>query len=64
MGVGNNVIYELSKKFAIRIVRLYVFLTEEKHEYVIALQIYRSEQVEQTSLRVNLHRAIMTTSTN
>lgn len=42
MGVGNNVIYELSRKFAIRIVRLYVFLTEEKHEYVIAKQIYRS----------------------
>lgn len=42
MGVGNNVVYELSKKFAIRIVKLYSFLVEEKHEYVIAKQVYRS----------------------
>ena len=28
--MGGNVIYDLSKKFAIRIVNLYVFLKEEK----------------------------------
>ena len=39
--MGNNVIYELSKKFALRIVNLYVFLKEEKHEYVMSKQIYR-----------------------
>ena len=39
--MSNNVIYDLSKKFAIRIVNLYVFLKEEKHEFVISKQIYR-----------------------
>ena len=39
--MGNNVIYELSKKFAIRIIKLYVFLKEEKHEFVMSKQIYR-----------------------
>ena len=39
--MSNNVIYDLSKKFAIRIVKLYVFLKEEKHEFVISKQIYR-----------------------
>ena len=42
MGVGNNVIYELSRKLAIRIIKLYGFLTIERHEYVMAKQIYRS----------------------
>lgn len=39
--MSNNVIYDLSKKFAIRIVKLYIFLKEEKHEFVISKQIYR-----------------------
>ena len=39
--MSNNVIYELSKQFAIRIVKLYVFLKEEKQEFVISKQLYR-----------------------
>ena len=35
-------VFALSKAFAVRIVRLYGFLTEEKKEYVISKQILRS----------------------
>ena len=38
----DNVIYKLSKKFALRIVKLYVFLRDEQHEYVMSRQVYRS----------------------
>ena len=38
----NNVIYYLSKKFALRIIKLYSFLCETKHEFVISKQLYRS----------------------
>ena len=38
----NNVISTLSKRFALRIIRLYKYLTEEKREYVMARQVYRS----------------------
>ena len=38
----DNVIYMLSKKFALRIIKLYSFLTNEKKEYVISKQLYRS----------------------
>ena len=31
-----------SKKFAVRIVRLYQYLCDEKHEYVLSKQILRS----------------------
>ena len=31
-----------SKKFAVRIVRLYQYLSDEKHEYVLSKQILRS----------------------
>ena len=36
-----NVIYKLSKKFAIRIVKLYSYLCNEKKEYVMSKQLYR-----------------------
>ena len=39
-----------SKRFAVRIVRLYQFLCDEKHEYVLAKQILRSG----TSIGANL----------
>jgi len=39
--VADNVIYQLSKKFALRVVNLYVFLRDEKREYVMSKQIYR-----------------------
>ena len=37
-----NVISTLTRNFALRIIRLYRYLTEEKKEHVIAKQIYRS----------------------
>ena len=37
-----STVYILSKQFALRIIKLYKFLTEEKHEYIISKQIYRS----------------------
>lgn len=42
MATNENVIYSLSKKFALRIIHLYVFLKEEKREFVMSKQIYRS----------------------
>ena len=37
----DNVIYTLSKKFALRIIRLYSYLVDEKKEYVMSKQLYR-----------------------
>lgn len=39
--VENNV-YEITSEFAIRIVKLYKFLTDEKHEYIMSKQLFRS----------------------
>lgn len=57
--MGNNVIYELSKKFAIRIIKLYVFLKEEKHEFVMSKQIYRCG----TSIEANIAESTYAQST-
>ena len=32
----------LSKKFALRMIKLYKYLLEEKHEYIMSKQVYRS----------------------
>ena len=39
--MANNVIYNLSKKFALRIVKLYLYLRDEENEYVMSKQLYR-----------------------
>ena len=39
--MSDNVIYTLSKKFALRIVKLYNYLYEQKKEYVMSKQLYR-----------------------
>ena len=57
--MGNNVIYELSKKFAIRIIKLYVFLKEEKNEFVMSKQIYRCG----TSIGANIAESTYAQST-
>lgn len=57
--MGNNVIYELSKKFAIRIIKLYTFLKEGKQEYVMSKQIYRSG----TSICANIAESTYAQST-
>jgi four helix bundle protein len=40
--VEDNVVKEKSFKFALRIVRLYRYLQEEKQEYVLSKQVLRS----------------------
>ena len=50
----DNVLYELSKKFALRVIKLYEYLNEEKKEYIISNQIYRSG----TSIGANIAESI------
>ena len=52
--MGDNVIYKLSKSFALRIIKLYSYLCDEKKEYVISKQIYRSG----TSIGANIAESI------
>lgn len=47
---NKNTISRLSKSFALRIIKLYKFLLEEKHEYIMSKQVYRSG----TSIGVNI----------
>lgn len=39
---NKKTISRLSKSFALRIIKLYKFLLEEKHEYIMSKQVYRS----------------------
>ena len=48
--MGKSIVYELSKKFALRIVKLYTYLHDERKEHVISKQIYRCG----TSIGANL----------
>lgn len=50
----NNIIVDKSKKFALRIIKLYKFLTEEKKEFILSKQIIRSG----TSIGANVKEAI------
>jgi four helix bundle protein len=50
----DNVLYELSKKFALRVIKLYEYLNEEKKEHIISNQIYRSG----TSIGANIAESI------
>ena len=49
-----------SKRFSVRIVRLYKYLCEEKHEYVLSKQLLRSG----TSIGANLAEAACAISGN
>ena len=48
--MGKSIVYELSKNFALRIVKLYAYLHDERKEHVISKQIYRCG----TSIGANL----------
>ncbi|MCQ2462166.1 MAG: four helix bundle protein [Clostridia bacterium] len=48
-----SVINEKSKEFALRIIKLYKYLCDEKHEYVISKQLLRSG----TSIGANVREA-------
>ena len=50
----NNPIASLTKDFALRIVKLYKFMTEEKREYVMSKQVLRSG----TSIGANVRESI------
>lgn len=50
----DNVLYELSKIFALRVIKLYEYLNEEKKEHIISNQIYRSG----TSIGANIAESI------
>ena len=56
----NNVILEKSMKFAVRIVNLHQYLSEEKQEYVMSKQILRSG----TSIGANVNEAVRGQSRN
>ena len=49
-----NVVKEKSKKFAVRIVKLYQYLSEEKREFVLSKQLLRSG----TSVGANVREAM------
>ena len=49
-----NIILKKSKQFAIRIVKLYQYLCNDKKEYVMSKQILRSG----TSIGANVHEAV------
>jgi len=48
-----NIALEKSRKFSVRIYKLYKYLCEEKHEYILAKQLLRSG----TSIGANLTEA-------
>ena len=48
-----NLVVEKSRLFAVRIVRLYQYLSNEKREYVLSKQVLRSG----TSIGANVHEA-------
>ena len=51
--IKNNLLAELSKNFALRIIKLHKFLREERQEYVISTQVYKSG----TSIGANIREA-------
>jgi four helix bundle protein len=59
MTMKNSVTHTKSKAFAVRIIRFYKYLTEEKKEYVLAKQILRSG----TSIGANVRESYSAQST-
>ena len=49
-----NIVKDKSKKFAVRIVKLYQYLSEDKREFVMSKQLLRSG----TSVGANVHEAL------
>ena len=50
---GENAVKDKSKAFALRIIRVYRYLCEEKHEFVLSKQLLRSG----TSIGANVREA-------
>lgn len=51
--MSNSIVKDKSKHFAVRIVRLYQYLTKEKHEYIMSKQLLKSG----TSIGANICEA-------
>ena len=58
--MSENVVRDKSMKLAVRIVRLYQYLSEEKKEYVMSKQLLRSG----TSIGANIREALQGQSKN
>ena len=58
--MGENAIREKSKLFAIRVIRLYQFLTDKKREFTISKQLLRAG----TSIGANVREATQAFSKN
>jgi four helix bundle protein len=56
--MADNPIKEKSFRFAVRIIRLYKFLTDEKREFVLSRQVLRSG----TSIGANVKEALQAES--
>ena len=54
----NSIVKGKSKKFAVRVVKLYQYLNEEKQEYVMSKQLLRSG----TSVGANVYEALQAQS--
>ena len=52
-GMKENVLLDKSKAFALRIIKMYKYLTEEKKEYILSKQVLRSG----TSIGANAREA-------
>lgn len=50
----NNVIVDKSKAFALRIIRMYKYLVDEKKEFVLSKQVLRSG----TSIGANIREGV------
>ena len=56
--MSDSIVFDKSKKFAIRIVNLYKYLCDEKKEFVLSKQLLRSG----TSIGANISEAICSIS--
>ena len=54
----NNILLDKSKGFALRIIKLYNFLTEQKKEFILSKQILKSG----TSIGANVKEAVVAQS--
>lgn len=52
--MGNNIILDKSKKFAIRIINLYKHLTSEEKEFIMSKQVLKSG----TSIGANVKESV------
>ena len=51
--MSNSIVKEKSKRFAVRVVRLYQYLSKEKHEFIMSRQLLKSG----TSIGANVSEA-------